>query len=55
MVHAPVEWPWSSYRATVGLESPPAGVYADWILAAFSGDRGKAIDGYKELKYSIFN
>jgi len=49
MVHAPVEWPWSSYRANVRLESPSAGVYVDWILAAFGDDRGKAIDGYKEF------
>lgn len=49
MVHTPVEWPWSSYRATVGLEAPPAGVHVDWTLAAFGDERGKAIDEYKEL------
>jgi REP element-mobilizing transposase RayT len=49
MVHTAVEWPWSSYRVTVGLESPLAGIYVDWILAAFGDNRGKAIDEYKRF------
>ena len=49
MVHTPVEWLWSSCRATVGLEAPPAGVHVDWILAPFGDERGNAIDEYKEL------
>jgi REP element-mobilizing transposase RayT len=35
MVRAPEDWNWSSYRATAGLEAPPAWLNIDWIVWAF--------------------
>jgi putative transposase len=34
----PEEWPWSSYRATVGLAPRPDFLTVDWILDQFGGD-----------------
>jgi hypothetical protein len=31
-------WPWSTYRATAGLEVAPRWLYADWIHWAFETD-----------------
>lgn len=47
LVSTAVEWPWSSYRSTLGLQAPVAGVHADWLLAAFGKQRGGAIEAYK--------
>lgn len=41
------EWPWSSYRATVGQVSVPPGLATDWLLSAFSRKRSDAIEKYK--------
>jgi|TARA_R110002050_G_scaffold55818_1_gene125548 REP-associated tyrosine transposase len=49
MVHAAEEWPWSSYRGTVGRQALPEGVSPDWILAAFGESRATAIKGYKQF------
>lgn len=49
MVHLAEEWPWSSYRGTVGQQALPEGVSADWILAAFGETRGAAIKGYQQF------
>ena len=49
MVHSAEEWPWSSYRATVGLEPPPDYLTTDWILSAFGRKRGVAFQGYKKF------
>ena len=38
MVHEASEWPWSSYRATAGMEAPHACLTRNWILGCF-GDR----------------
>jgi REP element-mobilizing transposase RayT len=46
MVHTPDEWPWSSYRATVGLCDAPLWLTIDWLLAAFSEQRSEAIRRY---------
>jgi len=41
-------WPWSTYRATAGLESPPAWLYLDWLEWAFRVDsRKEAQDRYR--------
>jgi REP element-mobilizing transposase RayT len=32
------DWPWSSYRATAGLELAPRWLYVDWIRWAFRTD-----------------
>jgi REP-associated tyrosine transposase len=29
------DWPWSSYRATIGKDAPPPFVSFDWLLAEF--------------------
>jgi putative transposase len=31
-------WPWSTYRATVGLEEVPEWLYLDWLTTAFKVD-----------------
>lgn len=31
-------WPWSTYRATAGLEPPPQWLYLDWLEWAFNAD-----------------
>jgi putative transposase len=38
----PGEWRWSSYRATAGLEPPPAFLTIDWLLDQLSPDRARA-------------
>ena len=34
-----VEWPWSTHRATAGLEDAPAWLHVDWLRWAFRADR----------------
>jgi len=46
MVATPGDWPWSSYRVTVGVEDPPAWLQADALLAQFGDRRGEAVDRY---------
>lgn len=36
-VKHPAEWPWSSYRATIGAEEPPGYLCLDWLEATFPG------------------
>ncbi len=47
MVHTAEEWPWSSYRGTIGIQALPEGVSTDWILASFGESRGEAVQAYK--------
>jgi hypothetical protein len=42
----PEEWPWSSYRATLGLE-PPGVVAAERLLAHFGDTREQAREHYR--------
>ncbi|UHD17821.1 transposase [Thiocapsa bogorovii] len=50
MVRAPGDWPWSSYRATVGEEgSVPAFLETDWLLRAFAERRVEAVAGYRRF------
>jgi REP element-mobilizing transposase RayT len=37
LVTHPGEWPWSSYRATVGIENVPSYLCLDWLEGAFPG------------------
>lgn len=39
---SPEEWPWSSYRAMVGLAPRPAFLTVDWLLAQFGRDEEEA-------------
>jgi REP element-mobilizing transposase RayT len=34
----PEVWPWSSYRATIGLAPVPAYLHTAWVLELFGGD-----------------
>jgi REP element-mobilizing transposase RayT len=40
----PAEWPWSSYRALVGLEDPPSFLTTDFVLGCCGGS-----DGYRQF------
>lgn len=31
----PADWPWTTYRATAGLEAAPPWLYLDWLESAF--------------------
>ncbi len=43
------DWPWSSYRATVGLVKGPDYLNVEWLLAAFAKRKSVAIERYKEF------
>jgi len=43
----PEQWPWSSYRATAGLEPPPPFLTTDWLLAQFAPTRKLAQQRYR--------
>ena len=49
MVHSAIDWPWSSYRATVGKQSKPSWLNTDWLLAGFSQRKLIAIEKYKQF------
>ncbi|MFC6672069.1 transposase [Marinobacterium aestuariivivens] len=49
MVRSAVEWPWSSYRATVGYKSDLNALNTDGILLAFGKQRGRAIERYERF------
>lgn len=49
MVYTAEEWPWNSYRGTIGLQALPESVSTDWILASFGESRDKAIPCYKQF------
>jgi len=41
------DWPWSSYRATAGMEEAPGFLTVDWILGQFHRDRSDAVKLYR--------
>jgi REP element-mobilizing transposase RayT len=49
MVERPEEYRWSSYRATVGLEAPPAWLTIDWVLGQFGSEPKAAAVRYAEF------
>lgn len=49
MVRSAKDWPWSSYRATVGQQEKPIWLNTEWILAGFGRQKSKAIDAYKRF------
>lgn len=49
MVRSVRDWPWSSYRATMGQSEVPPWLYVDWLLSRFGRTRLKAIEGYKRF------
>jgi len=49
MVASAKDWPWSSYRATIGQTKKPDYLYTEWLLAAFAKRKSVAIERYKEF------
>ena len=49
MVKDPVKWPWSSYRASVGIESAPPWLKVDGVLAMFGRSRRQAQARYAQF------
>jgi hypothetical protein len=49
MVRSAKDWPWSSYRATAGLEEAPAFLTVDWILDQFDRSHGRAQKLYRDF------
>ncbi|MCX6091069.1 MAG: transposase [Candidatus Atribacteria bacterium] len=47
MVESVEQWPWNSYRFTVGLEPVPSYLSVDWILSFFSDERPTAQKNYQ--------
>jgi REP element-mobilizing transposase RayT len=48
MVQHPSEWPWSSFRATRGMEKVPGYLETDFLLRHFSSSRRKAQMMYED-------
>jgi REP element-mobilizing transposase RayT len=49
MVLGAQDWPWSSYRATVGLAKKPDWLQDDWLLSAFGRHKTDAIKHYMKF------
>jgi REP element-mobilizing transposase RayT len=49
LCEAAEDWRWSSYRATCGLERPPAFLQVGWLLAQFGSDTEQA-----QARYTAF-
>jgi len=49
LVVAPSDWPWSSYRATVGEAPAPVWLETDAVLRAFADERTTAVVGYRRF------
>mgnify|MGYP000267549453 CR=1 FL=1 len=47
MVNSVIEWPWSSYRETIGQKVKPNWLNSDWLLVEFGQKKSKAIEAYK--------
>ena len=43
MVRSAIDWPWSSYRATVGYQQGSNALNRDWVLADIASSRNEAI------------
>src|SRR5699024_4845407 len=49
MVRWPEDWPWSSYRAMVGLAATPAFLTTDGLLRQFGDQRADAREQYRQF------
>jgi len=49
MVKEPGSYPWSSYRATAGLDQKPDFLATDWILDQFGESRPQALKAYQRF------
>ena len=45
----PGQWPWSSYRATVGEAPAPSWLDAGWTLGQFGRQRSRALGAYRRF------
>lgn len=48
MVDRPQDWPWSSYRATMGEVRCPGWLDRDWLLSTFGATEQAAVEGYRQ-------
>lgn len=46
------QWPWSSYKATVGINSPPGYLFVDDVLSCLSNDRSMAQLFFQEFVHT---
>jgi REP element-mobilizing transposase RayT len=52
LVASPEDWPWSSYRALVGMDAQPSSfLETDWILAQFSKSRLRAQELFRDFVF----
>ncbi len=49
MVRSARDWPWSSYRETIGQKTKPDWLNSDWLLAGFGRNKTDAIEAYKRF------
>ena len=49
MVRSALDWPWSSYRATIGQAELLPCLHIDWLLASFAKTKRTAIKRYKQF------
>ena len=49
MVTTPEDWPWSSYRATAGIDATSPFLTTDWLLRAFAERREAAMAAYRRF------
>jgi putative transposase len=49
MIRSAKDWPWSSYRATAGLNKPVDCLTINWILSVFSSKKSVAVKRYREF------
>lgn len=49
MVRRAQDWPWSSYRATLGKATAAGGLFTDGILSAFGTKRTQALVAYRDF------
>jgi REP element-mobilizing transposase RayT len=49
MVARPEDWPWSSYRATLGEAPCPPWLLRDWLLSTFGETERTAVSAYRRF------
>jgi len=49
MVREAKNWPWSSYRVTIGVAAFTGGLNVDWLLSQFAKRKSTAIKRYEEF------
>jgi putative transposase len=49
MINAPSDYPWSSYRASVGYYDTGEWLEVDWLLSQFSKQKKRALNKYRQF------